>query len=190
MAIDVQRISSRELPATTLPVFPAAGGRTVERRLCASLRLRTVGGCPRQPLRLLYHRQTWTTRLKINRTRRKKKGGGRKKKTHQGPEDAWSTVHLDVPKWGRWGNAVTFFPLDPSHVMSRGAGASLVSQNGLQVIVTAVVGAHICRRSWGLTALNRIGQARTSALARSNIPSGNEKGWYFTSLAPSGLFTN
>lgn len=56
---------------------------------------------------------------------------------------------------------VTFFPLDPSHVMARGAGAALVRQDGLEVIVAAVVGAHICRRRCRLTALTTTRQART-----------------------------
>lgn len=51
---------------------------------------------------------------------------------------------------------VTFFPFDPSHVMARGAGAALVRQNGLQVVVAAVVGAHICRRSRRLTHLHTV----------------------------------
>lgn len=72
---------------------------------------------------------------------------------HQGPEGIYNS--LATPE-------ITFFSLDPSHVMSRGAGASLVGQDGLQVVVTAVVGTHICRRSCRLAASDPTRRARTS----------------------------
>lgn len=40
----------------------------------------------------------------------------------------------------------TFFPLDPSHIVTRWAGAALVCEHSLQVVVAAVVGTHVCRR--------------------------------------------
>lgn len=41
---------------------------------------------------------------------------------------------------------VTFFPLDPSHIVTWWAGAALVCQHSLQVIVATVVGTSVCRR--------------------------------------------
>lgn len=38
----------------------------------------------------------------------------------------------------------TFFPLDPAHVVTRWAGAALVCEHRLQVIVAAVVWAKVC----------------------------------------------
>lgn len=39
----------------------------------------------------------------------------------------------------------TFFPLDPSHIVTRWAGAALVCEHSLQVVVAAVVGTQVCR---------------------------------------------
>lgn len=43
-------------------------------------------------------------------------------------------------------DVVTFFPLDPSHIVAWWAGATLVSQYSLQVVVAAVVGTKVYRK--------------------------------------------
>lgn len=48
---------------------------------------------------------------------------------------------------------VTFFPLDPANIVSGGAGSALVCQHCLQVVVTAVVGAQVCKEDTCLETL-------------------------------------
>lgn len=115
---------------TTLLVFPAAGGRTVEHMLYASPRLRTVAGYPPGTPRWPCRRRTWTTRLVGGREERAKV-------TFQ--------IVLCTRTSCRAQRRPTFFPLDPAHIVTRRAGAALVCEHRLQVVVAAVVGAQVCR---------------------------------------------
>lgn len=147
--------SSRKSFTATVPrqVFPAAGGRTVERTLYASLRLRTVARYPLETPRSLCHRRTWTTHLTG-------RGHMRKRTRHVGD---WPTIRTDyrLNVLHCETTVVTFFPLDPAHIVTWRAGAALVREHSLQVIVATVVGADVCKRSqpsfnYGSQSINQI----------------------------------
>lgn len=129
------RVGCALLATAPLQVFPAAGGRTVERMLYASPHLQTVAGYPRETPRWLCHRRTWTTHL----------AEAEKKQVQRNAPLDFQTYTSTFCRLSAVG-CFTFFPLDPSHIVTRWAGAALVCEHSLQVVVAAVVGTQVCRR--------------------------------------------